>query len=44
MNADFRWISKFGSGIPSLSDSLFDFSGMIEGPVLNEIDLILSQR
>jgi serine/threonine protein kinase len=43
MKFDFRRICKFGSGLPSLSDCLFHFSGLKEGSELNEINLILAQ-
>jgi serine/threonine protein kinase len=34
---------KFGSGLLSLSDCLFDFSGLMKGPEFNEFNLILTQ-
>jgi hypothetical protein len=40
---DFRRICRFGSGLPSLSESLFNLSGFVEGSQLSESDKILTQ-
>jgi hypothetical protein len=40
---DFRRICRFGSDLPSLSDSLFDLSRCIEGSQLSESDEISTQ-
>jgi hypothetical protein len=40
---DFRRICRFNSGLPSLSDCLIDFSGLIERSQLNANDLISTQ-
>jgi hypothetical protein len=44
MKVDFRRMCKLGSGLPSLSDCLFDFSGLKEGSEFDEINLILTQQ
>jgi serine/threonine protein kinase len=43
MRIDFRRICWFSSGLPSLSDCLFDFSGLIENSQLKASDVISTQ-
>jgi hypothetical protein len=43
MTIDFRRICRFSSGLPSLSDCLFNFSGLIERLELTESDVISMQ-
>jgi hypothetical protein len=43
MIIDFRRISRFGSGLPCLSDCLFPFCGLIERPPLNQSELVWTQ-
>jgi hypothetical protein len=43
IEVDLKRIRRFGSGLPPLSDCLFDFSGFIEGSMLSESDRISTQ-
>jgi hypothetical protein len=43
IEVDLKRIRRFGSGLPPLSDCLFDFSGFIEGSVLSESERISTQ-
>jgi hypothetical protein len=43
MGIDFRRIRRFSSGLPSLSDCLFNFSGLIERSELKASDVISTQ-